>query len=511
MTGPSRPAQAVSSGRKERLRLLFVLISFAAGLLWIVYLCVNSPGTPLQDELAHMFIARDAWYSPSLIFDVWGRTANTLLYMPGSLFGLDGARATAVIFTCLTALVAWRAAKDLGIGTAFLVPLLFWFQRWISEWSYLAITEVPFSLAMVLCVWMGCRDWLVLGSLSAGLLPLIRHEGIALMGLWVLFCLVRRRWWAAGTAFLPMVLYNLASWAVTGFLPARIFFSPQGTGFYGSGDWVHFVPILIGGAGLAVLLLAANALVPIMRSAARVLILGWYITYFLLHTVIYRFGLFESGGYGFFIMPLAPGVAIAAAAGLDFLVTEGKPLLTKWVRREKVVRVCGAVLVILCLAAVAWTGLQTQPRPLEPEAQLLLHASDWLRAQGLDRGPVISTHVWFWHFMNFHVAPGRMPTAPPRLEDLPPGAVIVWDSHYSDRVGIPWGTLVGDAQHYDPILFLAFRQPQQADAPIEIVMWDARYAESLGKSLRDLLMDPQKYDPHLIPAPGSIAVFRKKA
>src|SRR5882762_6399528 len=129
-----------------RYQWYFTCISFIAGLLWISYLFLNSPGVPVHDEVTHFFMSRDAWHTPELMLDLWGRPINTISYMPFAIFGLKYARLASIIFASLTVLLTIRLAKHLDVDYAFLVPTFLWFQPWFSDLSYACITEVPLSL-----------------------------------------------------------------------------------------------------------------------------------------------------------------------------------------------------------------------------------------------------------------------------------------------------------------------------------------------------------------------------
>lgn len=48
-----------------------VMLAAAAWLVWVVRLMVHSPGVVVHDEIGHFLTSRDAWYTPSLILDIW--------------------------------------------------------------------------------------------------------------------------------------------------------------------------------------------------------------------------------------------------------------------------------------------------------------------------------------------------------------------------------------------------------------------------------------------------------
>ncbi len=407
--------------------LAAIILSTGVGLGWLVYIFANSPGVPVHDELTHCYIARGAWHSAGDLLDFWGRVVNTVVYMPGAYFGLQGARIESIFLALVTGLLAVLLAKRLGAKYVLLVPVFLWFQPWFSDTSYTCTTEVPFSLVMVASMCFLASDSLVAAGFLAGLLPLIRHEGIALAALVALWCLWRRNWLAAAAAFAPLVLYNVACKMVLNSWPVAAYFVAKPTEHYGSGPFSHFVPALAAGAGLPVLILAANAAAPALGSAKRMFVLGLYLVYFAIHAVIYRFGLFASGGYGIFLTPLAPGIAVAAAFGFEFIVDGGRRVMESARFRPGGIRLAGWAFAIACVILVLIMGFETKPRPLDSEGQAMKAVAQWLEDNGLDRQSVYATHPWLREFLP--TLANRPPYLKP-LDQVEKGAVVVWDWHY---------------------------------------------------------------------------------
>src|SRR5437870_4057622 len=78
------------------------------------------------------------------------------------------------------------------------------------------------------------------------------------------------------------------------------------------------------GAGLVILALVGAP--TLWRRPGGKIVIATAATYLAAHTVIYRFGLFASGGYFRFLVPLGPFVALAGAAALgEFWRTAREP------------------------------------------------------------------------------------------------------------------------------------------------------------------------------------------
>jgi len=421
----------------------FILFTFFAGFLYLLFLLFTSKGTPLHDEIGHYLISRDAIHSPDHIFDIWGRTAHTLLYILPAQSGLYTARLLSLIFALLTVYFTLEVAKMLNIKLFFLVPLFLLFQPWFADLSYMCITEVPFSLIMILGIYLYLKDRHITASFIIGLLPLIRHEGIALSGLWCIYMLYKKKWLPPVAIIAPLLIYNAAFYIFQGSWPFAMYFDTAPTDIYGSGSWFHFLIRLPHprAVGIPIMMLVTCSLIPIIKSGRLRPMFLWYFSYFALHSIIFRFGLFASGGMKLFLLPLAPSFALAAVIGLEWIVTFTLPYLKNFDSKQLTIITERNFYSTVCAICVLMTFLFIKPWPLDREGVALKQAIAWIRQENLPDNNLISTHVYFYHFF-----PRRVPTVTlwekfPPLKDMPAGTIVFWDEHYSDRWDIDYNYL----------------------------------------------------------------------
>jgi len=416
-------------------------LAFSAGCAWTGYLFLNSPGTLVQDEIGHFLISRNAWHYPELILDVWGRPVNTVLYMLPSIWGINAARAFSTLLAALTVLLTTKVAQRSGVQLLFLVPVFLWFQPWFNALSYTVITEVPFSLLLVLAVYLWLTGREAAGAVTIGLLPLVRHEGIVLVLAWCLYALYKRDWKAILISVSPFILYNLVYYMAFQRWAASIFLNPRPTAIYGSGSWLHFVQPVINNVGRPLVGLSLLGLIPVLRLKEKILGFALYALYFLTHVIIYRFGLYGSGGYDLFLLPLAPLFAVTATLGAEFALNLLSHTATRLAVPPVLHQVLPVLVIIVSVIWVGYLGLQTRPRALDQEAAALQQAANWLRVNGLSGNTVVATHVWFFYFYDLPLIPGQGWAKPPPPDQLDPGTIVVWDRHYSDRWGLAYNKL----------------------------------------------------------------------
>jgi hypothetical protein len=207
---------------------------------------------------------------------------------------------------------------------------------------------------------------------------------------------------------------------------------------------------------MVVLVLAVIGLVPAsrLRDSTRrapwgisLFFLAPYALYFLVHTVLFHFGLFASGGYGVFLLPLAPAAAVLAALGGEWAYGVLKRALAGWLS-PSAARWAALVPAALVLGLIIRAGMSAESAALDPLHAAQQQAAAWVTAYEANDParadlPVAGTHVAFW--LAFR------PQWPTSIEpwwidpaQLPPGGLFVWDSKYSPGRGMMPESLEAD-------------------------------------------------------------------
>jgi len=432
----------IKFGSREHRRIL--LFGLVCGLIWILILCCGSPGSPLDDEIAHFNISRSSWAHPAWILDSWGRAVNTLCYMPLTVFGLAGARLISVIFAFATVLCASAVAQRGQVRYYFLVPFFLWFQPWYCGLSYYALTEVPFSFFFILGFYFFVSERLRAASFCFGLLPLIRHEAIAIFGVWLVYLILKRRWGPVLLCVAPLAVYNLV-YGIVFAKPAFLVYVHSNLGnFYGKGSWLYFLKPLFAAAGAPVLAMAFFSIWRLDRLR-ELWVVGilLYVVYFFTHVILFHFGLYASGGQVMFLLPLAPILAVAAAAGLEFIEDHNLILNTLQANRRPLSH---ALVIVLSIVSAALLGAGvSRYRPLSDEVRSLKQAADYLHRKGVAVDKVVAKNAWFVYFYDLPID-RRAVTGLNYLDRLEPGEMLVWDRHYSERRGFLYKYLM-DPRH----------------------------------------------------------------
>lgn len=422
----------------SKLKTIQIIIFSLIGFLLILNLFIHSPGMPVQDEIGHFNISRNAWREPSLILDLWGRPVNTLLYMVPSAISWNAARIFSILMSLISLGISILVSKQFRSKLYFLVPLMLLFQPWFLKLSFTTLTEVPFCLFLVAGVYFFLIENYSLSSIFIGCLPLIRHEGIALVLITSLLLLIKREWKELLIIYLPYFIFNIFYFIVFRDPAFGIYLDVKPTEFYGSGSWSHFFkPLFFETGKLPLIFSILGTIILFIRWRQKAIIFILFPAYFFVHTVIYRYGLFSSGGYDIFLMPLTTGIAITAVIGLEFIYDLFGNLL-KYLDLSEDLRkfnnyLYGFIIIMVTILMV-FTAINVKPYDLYPEEVALKNAAQFLTQRKVSKNSVYSAHVYFRYIYDLPISNWLYM---PVLEKIPKESIIVWDQHYSNRWGIP--------------------------------------------------------------------------
>jgi hypothetical protein len=457
--------------------------------LWVVYGQL-SPGAFNDDDIVHYFMARESLAMPQLWISLWGRPLFTFLYAWPARLGYGAVEVTTALIMSITLWLTWRLAHALRVRAALAAVLFTAFQPFFFKLGYSSLVEPLGALCFTgsLLALLARRD--LVAAALAGLVPLARLEMAPLL----LFVLVpiarRRRWGALLVAAVPVVIWNLAGWYFEGnplWLPSVLAEGRFTRSLVGQSFWHYFkyMPMVVGAAAMPFFALGlsperGSRPVP-GRNLVRAIFAVQFGVLVLLAWKIHDFG--GSVGYLRHFVAVGPLIGVIAAMGAD-----------RWgeragSRRELTHRVALAGAgVLLCLAlwifgwwrqpweypvnrgvipgiwtvpplvaviflvldwrrsrgwywgiiatAAASAFISEPPIRLDSERQAVLDVVNWYKAQPPGRVIAVN-HPWFFFLGGYERRDDqRFPKVTmENLERLQPGSFVVWEAHYSYRLG----------------------------------------------------------------------------
>jgi hypothetical protein len=340
---------ALPAGGPDRLAGAVALAVTLAGLAVAIALCIASDGFYHDDDISHYAFALDGWGNVGALFNWWARPGLTLPMAPvAHWFGLLGCRIFSSLMTAATAYLSYLIARRIlsslprGAYLAALAPAMVWLQPLTMTLAATTLTETPASLYLTLGVWLYMRGNRTVGCMVTSLAFVSRFEILTLAPIiwamaayealkgshWKLLPALKTPWlWTCAMGLLAAP----AAYAIVAIIlqhmrllspessPLYMFFNAhRGSDEYGTGGWTYFLIKWVIASGPGILGLAAAGALCFARKAVLPTLLALQLV--AVQTVIYHYGLFASGGYERFLVPISGLTAAVAAAGLAAVV-----------------------------------------------------------------------------------------------------------------------------------------------------------------------------------------------
>lgn len=494
-----------------------------------VSLGLASDGVYHDDDLTHFLIARWACWFPEYLLHIWGRPGLTLplaavAWVGEPQIGWHLARLLSASATAAGALIAAHLARRLDFRRPWLVVVACYSQPLNTVLAGTTLTENFAALYLIAAVALLQARQVAAAATVFSVAVVTRHEMIVLLPL---------LWWAVWTtpmtrgrrcvglllALWAPLVHNLLFRYVFGEWPARTLLQPGGSREYVAAGLLTYIPVALQAippvlCGLAIL----GGIILCRRG--RFLLPALACGYLATHVALRTLGLYASGGYGRFMVAIAPLVGILAVAGLEHAVRqarERRPSQSVWPLQagvwmiglvaleaeQRAGRITfhgsllpwllrGAAGVVLCLTLSSWycsrrrhgaflrqatAGLLVATcalqclvliRPLRPRAEQerIRQMTAWLTDQRLDGEPIFATNPWVAYYLGMIEFP-RAHKGPTLLASMPLGTIVIWDSVYSpsDFHGLPLSSL-GAGASYEMLNRFADEGPRRLEVRI---------------------------------------------
>ncbi len=479
-----------------------------------IVLGLLSEGVRHDDELVHFLMARWARWFPAYLLHPWGRPGLTVpLAVVAWIGDVDvawhAARFMSACVTAATAVLAARLAAALDVPRPWLVGVACAVQPLNTVLACTTLTENFAAFYLMAAVVQLHRRRVVWASAFFSLALVTRHEAVVFLPMWWLAMATAqgsgmRRAVGSLVALWAPAVHNVLLRLCVGAWAGGAFLQPHGSTEYPPLGLLGYLPQALHAIPPVVMGLAVIGGVVWVRRG-RWLIPAFAVCFLLAHVAIKAVGVYASGGYGRFMVTVAPFVSILAVSGLHAMagrphgessrrsgwlvlggvwvigwvafeierrtgrltVPDGRLVwlasgltvavvaltVASWAAGEGgrgavVRRIVACALALTCLVQWAWVV-----RPLRPGAhqEQVRRVVDWLVERELDQGPVFAANPWVIHCLGLVEDPRAHKDAR-LLASMPVGTVLVWDSVYSesDYHGLALATIRED-EGYEPI------------------------------------------------------------
>lgn len=302
--------------------LLAGAIALIGFLISVIFAASSPDGIVQFDDLTHYLYAKWAWIWPSYLLDEWGRPGFTVLYFLPARAGWFACRVLSAALSGGAAYLAYCIARQNGLRSPWAAALLTFIQPLFFQLSQTTLTETPLAFYLTLGIYLAGRGAWGWSAVVFSLTLITRHECLILLPVWGYFAWRARVPWAKWSLLLwAPVLTNLLAIPLDMRPAISRWLAPSPSQQYGRGGWLTFFCRSLEAFGPGIAVLALVGLRSLWSRQTARLIVSSIIVFFAAQTAVRALGLYDSGGYARFLVPLCPLIAIAALAGWDELIS----------------------------------------------------------------------------------------------------------------------------------------------------------------------------------------------
>jgi hypothetical protein len=299
--------------------ILSILICVSAIILLIIGLTYKE--LYQEDSYAHFLLAKFAWKHLRLFIDIWARPVPTIFLSFATPFGIIPTKILTIIVSLLCGFFTYRTAQELKLKySEFVIPFLI-FQPYFLLLSVNPLTEIFFATILVISLLLLLRSNFIASTIICSLLPLVRPEGFFILLIWLIILIINKKW-----RTIPLLGLGTVIWYFLGLIQSKDLLWFYNTfpwlgklRFYGSGGILNYFHLFPNITGLLLPFFVIGFIYLVLRRQFLLVVIFLY--FFTLHIILWKFGLFKSGGYARYFVCMAPIIAIIGLYGYNFLAS----------------------------------------------------------------------------------------------------------------------------------------------------------------------------------------------
>jgi len=443
---------------KPKYELIVAAAAFA--ILCVIALATETTGDG-GDSITHYLFSRYAFRYPGFFLHHWAKPVFVLLSAPFAQFGFSGIEIFNCLCATLSALFAFYTARQLKIGQPWLAFVFLFFTPFYFQMVFSGLTEYLFALATIAGIYFTSREKHVPALLIISFLPLMRSEGLLIMGVFVMYYLVNRKFKYLPLLLAGQFLYSIAGaryhgnfWWVFSKIPYATWDSP-----YGQGELFSFVHKLNAVIEIPLYFLLVAGIMSLVfqlfKSRFRtfgdvktMLVLGTFLVFFVAHSIFWWKGIFFSMGLQRVLISVVPQVWILALIGLQAITGLFSSSRIKYI-------VTGAVAL-----AVAVLPFTERPGGVIYNKHMFRLPENRLVQQEVapfvkEEFPAYSEGLVYYSHPNLSIFLDIDPWDPAKHKEMrelmgdtiPPGSLVIWDEWYAvDSGKVPLEQLTQDSR-----------------------------------------------------------------
>jgi len=426
-------------------RFLTPAVFFSLFLFILILMLLSDGFSGGGDSIAHYRISHFAFKYPHLFLDHWGKPVFTFLSSPFSQIGFNGIRLYNIIAGLFTAYITYLTAKSLKKDNSLLIIFFVLFAPIYFELFFSGLTEITFSLVLILSVFYSLKRKYTLSAIILSFLPFVRSEGFLILIIFLFAFILLKKYKSIPFLLSGFFLLSLAGWSYYHDFFWLINKMPYNgaSEIYGHGELFHFVkslPHIMGYPILILFILGVIALILQLRKSKKIEDLSWqeflfvllpFLAYFSAHTFVWWRGLGSSLGL---LRVMAGVLPLAAIISLD-----GYNMIYQSLRRFIYMKYILPTLIILIVIYIPFTW-QKYPMKLGDQEKTLASAAGWVKETPFFKNKIFYYDLFFQFKLGIDPYDTdrcfeRVPERNNPEKGIMPGSLVQWDAHYGPNEG----------------------------------------------------------------------------
>jgi len=320
------------TSEKTEKKLLWFFLS-ALFLLQLLFIFLNEKTFGGADSITHFQTAKFAFKYPELFLNHWGKPVYTTLSAPFAVFGFKMAQVFNLLAGLLTLWFVYKISKQIFSDGALYLVIFTAFAPIYFLLMTACLTEILFSLVLVISVWLFLKDRFIFAAIVLSFLPFVRTESIVILPIFAVAFLLKQKWVPVLFLITGTIFYSVVGYFVFDdfFWIVNRFPYPKGESVYGSGSLFHFIKksnYIFGIPFIALLLTGLYSWISdILKKFSLkneslilfIIITGSWLTYFAAHSFVWWRGMGGSLGLIRVIGAVVPLAALTALKGVQFV------------------------------------------------------------------------------------------------------------------------------------------------------------------------------------------------
>jgi len=316
-------------------RLFYLLL----GIIFVVFtiICFTLEGTNGGgDSVNHYLMSRYSWKHHVLFFNHWGKPLFTILSSPFAQLGFPFIKLFNVICLAGSCYFTFKISRILKQPNIWWLPVLYLTAPEVINVTLSGLTEPLFALLLSASIFLYLKDKVILATIIVSFLPMSRSEGLFMIILSALYLITQKHYKTlfyllTGQLFINLLgalYYDDLFWVIT-----KIPYATA-TSNYWPGPIYHFAQYLPFVFGLPLMLLFYLGLIKLpidkglspnkyfkskVDSIELILIYGSFLSFFIGHSIFYKFSLFNEMGLTRVLVAVHPAMVLIGMNGVALI------------------------------------------------------------------------------------------------------------------------------------------------------------------------------------------------